>query len=420
MEARQRRQIYFGWKVVAASFLISSVSMGALYCWGVFFLPMIQEFGWSRTIFSGVSLVGGLTYAVFVPMAGWLADRVGYRRVTAITAGIFGLGFVLSSQIQTYWQFYIFVGFFAGLGAPVSLALPLSMVSRWFHRRQGLALGLASSGIGAGAALLPPLISFLIAGFGWRLTWIFLGLVVWLVCIPAALLTMGPPNPDDVRIHENANPTETVTAPIRGENHEYSLQEALATPPFWSLFAIFALCIFGLSQTLTHLVPHAQDTGLSPVTAAVLLSCLGISSIMGRLVSGFLSDRIGAGLVFCGGLALQGLMMLWLTQIRAAWAFFLFAVFFGLAYGGNVVLIPKLAARIFGLKSMGAIFGGLSVADGLGFATGALLAGYIFDVTGSYHASFLMVAGGMLIAVILALTLKENPRPKRTDPVGQP
>jgi MFS transporter, OFA family, oxalate/formate antiporter len=165
---------------------------------------------------------------------------------------------------------------------------------------------------------------------------------------------------------------------------------------------------------MTHLVPHARDTGLSPVTAAGLLSAMGTFSVVGRVVSGMISDRIGAKLVLAAGVLIQGVMMLWLAKADSTWAFYLFAAIFGLSYGGNMVLIPKLASHIFGVGSMGAIFGALSVADGLGFGTGPLMAGYIFDMTGSYQMSFFIVAAVMAVALAATLALREGSSPDRT------
>lgn len=404
-----KREIFYGWWVVLAAFLMSAIVLGSFYSYGVFFVPIMTEFDWTRGLMSGVPLVGGLTYAVTVPATGWLADRCGFRKVTTIMAGILTLGFILSSQVKTLWQLYLFAGFMGGLGAPTAIALPLSMVTRWFVRRRGLALGIASAGIGAGTALIPPLVAYLINNHEWRVTYMVLGLLIGLICIPAALITMRQPEPKYVLAFEGRDSsTSSPPAPSKGDE-DYSLAEALFTGSFWSLFAVFALCIFSIGLALTHLVPYAQDRGLSAVRAASLLSTLGIFSIIGRLASGALSDRVGARVILFAGFALQGVAMLWLIRADVAWMLYMFAGLFGVLYGGTFVVIPKLTSHIFGLKSMGAIFGALSVADGLGYGTGPLLAGYLFDATGSYDIPFLIVAGGMALALLLTLVLKEEP-----------
>jgi MFS family permease len=410
----ESERIFFGWWVVGAAFLITAVTIGVFYSYGVFFLPVMAEFGWSRTVLSGVALAGGLTYAATVPLVGWLADRYGFRPVMAVAAATLGLGFFLCSLVQSVWQLYLFAGVICGLGSPIGTVLPLSMVARWFVKRQGLALGIASAGIGAGAATVPLLATGLISALGWRVSYALLGLLIWVTCIPVALMTMRDPAPGEVRAREG-HPA-ALKDPFGSHLAEtsFSLSQAVQTSSFWYLFSIFGLSVFCLGLAMTHLVPHARDSGLSAVTAAGLLSAMGTFSIVGRLVSGMISDRIGARLVLAAGVLIQGVMMLWLVKVDSTWAFYLFAAIFGLSYGGNIVLIPKLTSHFFGLGSMGAIFGALSVADGLGFGTGPLMAGYIFDTTGSYQMSFFIVAGAMAVALAATLALREKSASDRT------
>jgi len=408
LKNQEEQGIYFGWWVVGAGFLIMAVAVGAFYSHGVFFLPVMTEFGWSRSMISGVMLVAGLTYAAAAPMTGWLADKYGFRLLTSIMACTLGLGFVLTYMVQSAWQLYLFVGFISGFGAPIAVALPLSLVARWFVKKRGLALGVASAGIGAGTALVPLLVAYLISSFGWRVSYVLLGLLIWLVCLPAALMTMRDPKSLDHLTYKDPSMLVEGSSGANGTNSDLYLSEALSTNSFWYLFGVFALCIFCLGLIMTHLVPYAQDRGLPAVTAAGLFSILGTFSIIGRLGSGMISDRVGAKPVLIGGMIIEGIMVLWLIKADSQWTFYLFAAIFGLSYGGNIVLIPKLTSNIFGLGSMGAIFGGLSVADGIGFGTGPLLAGYVFDITGSYNSSFLIVAAGMAVAVILTLALREK------------
>lgn len=401
--------VYYGWVVVAGVFFMVAVSCGSFYSFGVFFIPIMQEFGWSRSIVSGVLFVSGIAYAGSVPFIGSLADRFGYKWVSIITASAMGLGLVLGSRVQTVWQMYFFIGLLQGVGACAAIPLPISMVTGWFVRRQGLALGIASAGIGTGAATVPLLVAFIETQFGWRTAMSGLGMLILLVYIPIALLVIRRPKADYVEAHEGNPPVISVQKPDHA-NQDLSLSEALKTRQFWSLFTIFGFCILCVGLIITHLVPYARDTGISPISAASLLTIMGLCSIIGRLNSGFMSDRIGAGPVLFCGLFLQGVMILWLSQISSLVMFYLFAAFFGIAYGGNLVMIPRLTAATFGVKSIGAIFGGLSVADGIGFALGPLLAGYLFDLSGSYNDAFLVVAIGLFVAVGVSIFLRQGKR----------
>jgi MFS family permease len=230
--------------------------------------------------------------------------------------------------------------------------------------------------------------------------------------LPVIFWLMREPRPEEARAIERKANTDSSTSKTDGLA-SITLSGALVTLPFWLLFVIFLLSNISLGLAMTHIAPHAQDSGLSAVAAAGLLSVMGMCSIVGRLLSGGLSDRFGAKPVLFVALLLQGLLILWLIAARTPWMFYAFAVGFSLAYAGNIILIPRLSASIFGVGSMGAIFGGLSVADGLGFAVGPLLAGIIFDISGSYHPSFWGVAIGLFLAVGLLVQLKEAPITRR-------
>ena len=142
--------------------------------------------------------------------------------------------------------------------------------------------------------------------------------------------------------------------------------------------------------------------------AASLLTTMGLCSIAGRLTAGFFSDRIGATRVLFCGLLLQGVMILWLSRMSSLGMFYVFSSLFGIAYGANLVMIPRLTASIFGVKYIGSIYGSLSVADGIGFAIGPVLAGYLFDISGSYNEAFLITAVGVFMAVAFTIALRNK------------
>ena len=284
--------------------------------------------------------------------------------------------------------------------------MPLSIVAQWFTRRQGLALGIASTGVGAGTALVPLLVAYLISAYDWRVTYAIVGILVCLICLPASLMAMRRPEDGYVQAYE-AKKTAGADASKSGDgNPGLSFVEAVSMTQFWFLFAIFALCMLALGGITVHIVAYALDAGLPAMVAAGLLTTIGVGSILGRVASGALSDKVGTKPVLALCLVVQGMAVLWLTKAGEPWMLYLFAAFFGISYGGCIPMIPKMTSQLFGLRSMGAIFGGISVADGIGFAVGPFVAGYIFDITGSYHISFLTFAGAVFAAVILALLLR--------------
>jgi MFS family permease len=403
----EKKEVYFGWIVVAGVFFMVAVSCGSFYSFGVFFVPIMEEFGWTRAVISGVLFVSGITYAVAVPLVGSIADRFGYKWISIITAGLIGLGLALGSRAQTVWQMYLFIGFLQGIGACAAIPLPLSLITRWFVKRQGLALGIASAGIGAGAATIPLMVTAIETQFGWRTAMFTVGIMILLIYIPIALFVIRPPKSKYVAAHEG-NPQVDTNHVSDSNNRSIPLFQALKTSQFWSLFGIFGFCILCLGLIMTHLVPFARDTGISPMRAASLLTTMALCSIAGRLAAGFLSDRVGASRVLFCGLLLQAVMILWLSRMSSLGMFYVFSSLFGIAYGANLVMIPRLTAFIFGVKYMGAIYGSLSVADGIGFAIGPVLAGYLFDISGSYNDAFIITAVGVFMAVSLTFALRNK------------
>jgi len=400
--------IYFGWFVVWAAFLITTISLGSLYSYGIIFIPLATEFGWDRGLLSSVILVSGFTYALVVPITGWLADRFGFKQMISITATILGLGFILSSQIQYTWQLFLFMGFLRGLGAPVAVALPLPVVAHWFVERRGIAMGIATAGIGLGIGLAPLLVAIFMSSYGWRIAVGCLGILIWIICIPASVVMRRPENE-----RSDLSQKQLIAAQKTGicgeEIGRLSIFDAFHTVPFWQLFWVFALCMFGFGMVITHIVPIAQDARLEAVTAAGLMTAIGMSSTIGRLLSGYLSDRFSSRKILFVGIIVQSVSILLILKVRSLPIFYLFAVCYGLTYGGNMVVIPKLTVQIFGLNSMATIFGAISIADGIGFGLGSLTAGYIFNATGSYDISFLILAIGLVIAAIITLILKDKP-----------
>ena len=198
----EKKDVYFGWIVVAGVFFMVAVSCGSFYSFGVFFVPLMEEFGWARGVISGVLCVSGITYALAVPLVGSIADRFGYKWISIITAGLMGLGFMLGSRSQTVWQMYLFIGFMQGIGACAAIPLPLSLITIWFVRRQGLALGIASAGIGTGAATIPLMVTLIETQSGWRTAMFIVGIMILLIYIPIALFVIRPPKRKYVAAHE--------------------------------------------------------------------------------------------------------------------------------------------------------------------------------------------------------------------------
>jgi len=401
-----KKSLQYGWVVVAAAFIITFITCGVNFSYGVLFLPIVNEFGWSRGLASAVMLVAGIAYAVTLPFTGILADRYGYKWVLAVSAGFLSLGLILSSQIQELWQLYVFTGLLVGLSISASFAIPVALVALWFTRRQGLALGVATLGISLGTATIPLLISYLITSAGWRTTLLMAGIAVAVLCIPATLLMRSPPRNMPSAAAGNKESSAGQQALTSDLDTGLTVSQALRTGQFWMLFIMFLLFLSSLGLVMLHLVPYAVDSGIDPVRAAVLLTLIGIFGIAGRLSSGVLSDKIGIKPIMLFCTVLLGLNIAFIALYSEPWAFYVFAAIYGIAYSGFVTQMVRITRKVFGGRALGSVFGALMVSDGIGFGVGPWVAGNIYDATGSYQASFLAAAAGLAVAAVLVIIVK--------------
>jgi MFS family permease len=403
----------YGWVIVISAFMITFITCGVNFSYGVFFLPIINEFGWSRGLASAVMLVAGGIYAVTLPLTGIWADRYGYRWVLAVSTGCLALGLITSSFMHELWQFYVCTGLLVGLSISASFAIPVALVALWFNQRQGLALGVATLGISLGTAVIPLLISYMITSTGWRNTMLIAGLAVVVICLPAALLMRSPPR--RIKSEQALPVSESKRAEINVPSDletGVNLTQAVRTGQFWMLFLCFLLFLGGLGLVMLHMVPYAVDSGMAPVEGALLITLIGVFGMAGRLASGIISDRFGYKpvMIFCS--ALLALNIAFIAYFNSPWAFYVFASIYGISYAGFVTQMVRITRSVFGALALGSVFGALMVSDGLGFGLGPWIAGNVFDATGSYQASFTAAAIGLLIAAILTAVI----RPMKKQP----
>ena len=397
-----------GWIVVAAAFWLITVTSGSFYSYGVFFKPMLEEFGWTRQLTAGVMGVACLIYVMVLPFAGHLADRKGSRLVMAASAGLLGLGYVLGAHVRSATDLYLFVGVLGGLSYPGLLPIPVVVVMRWFEKNRGLALGIALAGVGAGTLVVPPLTALLVSAYGWRAAFSVLGFVVCLTCVPPCILFLRDPGPDAGSPPGAVGPNRFGADPALDGDPEFSIREALRARSFWVVFSLYGIGTTVLGMIMIHIVPHLTDMGMAATVAANVLGAIGAGSIIGRIAAGVVSDRYGIRPVLLMCLTVKALVLFGLTRPGGFLASYSLAFFYGVAYGGFMVLIPALASRLFGLRAMGAIFATISIAEGIGFGLGSYLAGYVWDVTGGYRVSFLTGILLMILSLLLALLVKKN------------
>jgi len=285
------------------------------------------------------------------------------------------------------------------MGGGALFVVMMSTVSRWFDKKRGMAIGIATSGSALGILILAPVAAYLISNFGWRMSYIVIGLVAWFVVISMAMLLRRDPS-EIGALPDGENSGAGTKFPGREESTQLtglSLPQALRTRNFWLILFIWLLFGSSISLIFTHVVPYATDAGVSFIEASTILSMTSGFSILSRLSVGRISDIIGRKTpgIICAMFGVGALI--WLIWSHNLWMFYLFAVAFGLYYGGLGVSSLAMASDFFGGPSFGKIIGALEVGFLIGSATGAVLGGFIFDVTGSYIIAFVIGATAVLL-----------------------
>ncbi len=399
-----KTRYFYGYNIVAAGFTIQAVCIGALFAYGVFFKEIQAEFGWSRATISGASSLALLMMGAAGVLAGRLNDRIGPRILIAVSAVFLGFGYLLLSRIQSPWQLYVVFGILAGIGFSTHDVITLSTVARWFDKRRGAMSGIVKVGTGSGQLLGPMLATLLLTVFGWRYSNVIIGAAILVALLLVAQLMRRDPQEmgllPDGRISKSNGRNGEVTG------RSLILREAARIEQFWTIciteFAIF-FCLFTI---VVHIVPHARDLGLAPAYAAGVLSTIGGVSIVGRIVMGSANDRIGGkrALLIC--IIMLFCSFVWLQLASTAWMLFLFAVIYGFAHGGFFTVVSPMVAEWFGTGSHGMLFGIVLFCGTLGGSVGPLVAGRIFDVTGSYQMVFLILTGLTVIGFALMMRLR--------------
>ncbi len=402
MTAKQNPKFFYGYIIVAASLLMLFVMHGATSSWGIFLSSLEGEFGWSRAAISGAHSLGFFLAGMFSILIGKISDRLGSRLIMTVAGIVFALGCFLMSSVTAIWQVYLFYGVLIGLwGSPANVSL-LSTTMRWFTRKRGLMSGIVKVGTGLGIMIIPVLSSHLISNYGWRTTFVILGFICLVVVVPLAQLLRRDPGQKGLMPYGES----PERAELKPANTGFSPQQAFHIRQFWIVCAAFFLMWYCGNGLLVHIAPHAIDVGLSSAQAASLIAIIGGVSIVGRLVIGAAGDRIGnrRTLTLCFIIVVASVS--WLLQSTQLWQLYLFAAAYGFAHGGFFALISPLIAELFGTRSHGALFGIATFFGMTGGAIGPLIAGRIFDITGSYHLAFLLIIGFSTAGLVLSLILK--------------
>jgi MFS family permease len=340
---------------------------------------------------------------IFGIIIGRLNDSFGPRRLMPVAALLLGLGCVLMGRVNTLWELYLYFGIIFGMGLSAIDIIALTTIARWFSHRRGFMTGIVKMGTGAGQFAMPLAASGLILLYGWRWTIAIIGAVVAVILVLMAQFLRRDPGALGWK-NKPATVNRNFAAPATEPS--LPLSRVFRTVQFWTICLVNFFLVFCLMVIMLHIVPHVRDSGIPPLQAAGVLSTIGAVSMLGRFVSGLVIDRRGSKTVMgvCFILLLGDLV--WLQFAHRLWMLYLFGVIYGLAHGGFFTAISPLVAEWFGIHSHGTLLGIVVCFGTTGGAAGPLLAGHLFDLSGSYQSTFLIIPALALVAWGLLLSLR--------------
>jgi sugar phosphate permease len=417
-ERSLRPRFFYGWYVLAASFVILFVNTGGRASIGVMVKPMTAEFGWSRGAVSSAIFLNLAVYALSVIITGRLYDRFGPKWIIAGSTVLFSAGYALMAQMDSLWEFLLYYGVLNASGlAGTTVALFGSLIGRWFEKRRGLALSLAFAGTCFGQFFLVPVFSDMIVISGWQRAslWIAgVSLVVNLVLTFGVIrgdpeqLGLQPYGRQNGRRSRSESPTASEPAHLSAAPRDLTLAEAMRSRSLWLFTAAMFACGGADFLVSTHLVPMVTDYGLSTAAAASMLAWLGLLSLAGVLLAGPAADAIGNKLPTVITFALRVVLFVMLVLVKGAVPFWVFSLGFGLTLLVTAPLALTLVGALYGTTHIGFISGFIVTVHTLGGGLWAYLGGVIFDKTGNYDLGFILSAALAGVALICTLLVREE------------
>ena len=408
------RRIHYAWIILFAACVLGIVARADSASFAVFVDPLVERFGWKR---GEISLAYALAFIAGLPavvVMGWLGDRLGARTLMLGASLLISGGTWMMGRISELWQFYVLYGLFVGsMGhAAFTVLLPV-IVTRWFHKHMGLALGIYWAALGAGPMIFAPLFRWLIETRGWEQTFTIVGAGLGVVLLIFSSLIHSRPRDKGVPPYGAKDAGEET--PARTTVPSARMMDILGQRPVWLLMAVHHLGCAGHAVILAHIVSMAIFRGLPGIEAAGVLSTIAGVSIFSRFGFSILTERLGGRTVLALAVIGQSASVLLLLIADQSWMFYLFALIFGICYGGEMVGFPIINRQLFGAKApLSSIYAFQTIGAATGMALGGWLGGVLFDATGSYNVAIIVSATVSFIGLPLALWLPRHTKSAST------
>ena len=410
---RTKKPIYYGWYVCAATLFIGFVLIGARNSFGVFVVPMSDEFGWNRFTISVAAAVGVLVNGLSQPFFGQIFDRTGGRKM--ILTSLIILGAATAMLALTFH--ILFLAFVFGIVISMAQSGPApsntaALMARWFKRRRATAISINSSALSLGGMIMVPFSMFLLQATNWRVAWVGLGGIV-LASLPLAFLFLRE-RPSERGLYPDGDPAppednkgaRDITGPLEAE----TWKDSFRTAPIWQMAGAYFVCGTTTFVMSVHFIPFAlENRDVSPNTAATIFGYMMFLNIFGALGAGLLSDKIGGTKNWLAlTYSLRGLAYLVLLAVDNLLGMWLFATMAGFSWVASPVLTSSLTADVYGTKALGTISGITFMFHQFGGFGAVLVAGLLFDITGSYELPFAVFGALLIPAALSSFSIKER------------
>ncbi len=406
----QRLPFYYGWLIFSETFLLYVFMYGLRYSIGVFFVPIQEELGWSSAITASVVTVFFCTYGITGLFVGRLSTKIGVRRSILIGGLLLGCGGLLASFTNQLWHFYVAWGMIAASGSSILYTIPNMVLTRFFLKHRGKAVGWSSIGISVGQAILVPFAASLIEAQSWRVAMATLSLLVIVgVSFSGYLIFREGPEAIGLEI-DGSRPRQSQASKQKrsDEKRSWTSHEARKTRDFKLILISYFFVVGGVISLLTFVVPHMRRIGVDPLLASTAFGIIGIMSALGSFIFGFISDKVGRKrtiIITATGIAIS--MFFSLVIPPDIFFLYLWVIIYGLTYGGIPEQYGALIVDRFHTQHDISLFGYLMFTGALGGAFFPLIGGYLTDITGEYFVTLIFLGVGMVGALLTIIPIRE-------------
>ena len=406
-------KIHYAWIVIAIAAIMHMAGGSIRQAFGVLIVPLQEDMGWNPATVTLAYALASITGALLAPLSGYCTDRYGARKVIMVGIATFAIGAIMTGVISEVWHLWISYGLFLGVASACFQVPILTTASYWFRTHLGYGMGFLQASHGLGPAVMAIVFSVLITGASWKIAFWSVGIVGGIVML--LLMAFFRNRPSDIGARAIGAPESEAVAVVRDPAQEQLRVKAFrssmqSTATFWKLVGIHFLGCVSHSIVIIYIVPIAVLAGLDNVSAAGVLSTLALFSVSTRFLAPVISDYIGARGTMATAFVWQGLPVLMLFWAHDPWQFYLFAVVFGIGYGGEGSAFPVINRQYFGRGPMGSSFGWQAFGAGAGMALGAWLGGALFWLFDSYSVTIVVSTLASLAGAFVIMSMEPTNR----------